>query len=306
MVMSNSLVQMSIVISTRNRDAEIGAMIRAVLASRAMAFHVIVVDQSDDAKTQVALREFADDARLRVITSPTRGVACGRNVGIAAAMTELVACTDDDCVPAPDWLSEMLAAFAVDSQIALVFGNVNAAPCDARQGVIPSYTCDAPFLARTMRDKHHVEGIGACMGLRKSVWAQLRGFDEQLGVGARFGAGEETDFAMRVLRAGYALYETPRVSVTHFGFRTWETSAALAHTYWLGTGAVFAKHLRCRHWAVIPLLMRIARRWLVGHSRVAAGLPRSRKLDRLFAFGAGFCAGMRTPLDYATQHFSAR
>lgn len=258
MGISDSAVPISVVISTRHRGAAIVATSRALLATRAPRFDVIVVDQSDNLQTQIALREFANDTRLRVIVSSTRGLACGRNIGIAAATTERIACTDDDCIPTSDWLSEMLAAFAVDARIALVFGNVYAAPYDATQGVIPSYVRAAPFLARTMHDKLNVEGVGACMGLRKSVWHQLGGFDEQLGVGARLGAGEETDFALRVLRAGYAIYETPRVRVTHYGFRDWRTSVALVYTYWFGTGAVFAKHLRCRHWAAVGLLARLA------------------------------------------------
>src|SRR5581483_11263448 len=55
----------------------------------------------------------------------------------------------------------------------------------------------AAFLARRIHAKHEVEGVGGCMALRRDVWSTLNGFDEMLGLGAPFPAGEEGDLAIR-------------------------------------------------------------------------------------------------------------
>ena len=82
------------------------------------------------------------------------------------------------------------------------------------------------------------------MALRRELWQRLGGFDEMLGAGGCFGAGEEGDFALRALRGGYHVYETPEVVLTHLGFRTWEEGRRLIPNYWYGTGAMFAKKRR--------------------------------------------------------------
>jgi cellulose synthase/poly-beta-1,6-N-acetylglucosamine synthase-like glycosyltransferase len=51
--------------------------------------------------------------RLRYIPSPAqRGPAAARNLGWRAAEGEMIAFTDDDCIPSPGWLKHGLEAFA--------------------------------------------------------------------------------------------------------------------------------------------------------------------------------------------------
>ena len=80
------------------------------------------------------------------------------------------------------------------------------------------------------------------MALRKSVWAELGGFDLLLGAGGRFRAGEELDLVIRALEAGHWVYETDRAEVVHWGARQISQKSALAYDYSLGIGAVYLKH----------------------------------------------------------------
>jgi glycosyltransferase involved in cell wall biosynthesis len=50
------------------------------------------------------------DEVLQIIDRDRRGVAWGRNEGIRRAKGDLIAFTDDDCVPAPEWLATLIAA----------------------------------------------------------------------------------------------------------------------------------------------------------------------------------------------------
>jgi hypothetical protein len=120
-------------------------------------------------------------------------------------------------------------------------------------------------------------------------------------------SAEETDLTIRTLLAGFFVYETPRVTIVHNGFRPWRESGTLVQRNWYGTGAVFAKNLKSGHWSVVPLLVRLAWRWAFGRSRVASSLgPRSHRLLRLTAFVRGFAAGVGMPLDRTTGHFVVR
>jgi GT2 family glycosyltransferase len=296
------------VICTRNRGPAVVQTVQTVLSNDYPHFDVIVVDQSDDERTREALLPLLETRRVTYLRMPTRGLAAGRNLGIrAASRSEYLALTDDDCEVPSNWLRAMVQAFAVDSRIGLVFGNVVPVRHDRQAGFVPAYERDEPFLADGMRHKHEVEGVGGCMGLRRSVWCALGGLDEMLGLGAPFPAGEEGDFAIRALLAGYFVYETPAVQLVHHGFYTWQQGRSVVYRNWFGTGAMLVKHLRCGHWSVTPLLFRIAWRWAFARSRSAASLGRrSYTWLRLQAFLRGMLAGLGAPLNKTTAQFEGR
>jgi GT2 family glycosyltransferase len=281
--------------------------VRTILLNDYPRFEVIVVDQSDDACTREALQPFLDRPQVHYLRMSTPGLAAGRNLGIQAAQNEYIAMTDDDCEVPGHWLRAMVEAFAVHDRIGLVFGNVLPAQHDRRAGFVPAYERQEPFLACTMHDKHNVEGVAGCMGLRRSVWQALGGFDEMLGLGAPFRAGEESDFALRTLLAAYFVYETPTVHLVHHGFYTWDEGRSVVHRNWFGTGAVIVKHLKCGHWSVTWLLCRLAWRWAFARSRSAVALgARSYMLLRLLAFLQGMRAGLCASVNTRTGQYQSK
>ena len=60
------------------------------------------------------------DEVVVVIDRDRRGVAWGRNEGIARATGDLIAFADDDGIPPPDWLERLIAA--IDRHDAAVAG----------------------------------------------------------------------------------------------------------------------------------------------------------------------------------------
>jgi GT2 family glycosyltransferase len=299
----NSLI--TVIISTRNRGASILAPLRTILLCEYPDFELRIVDQSDDDVTRISLQPFLDDPRITYISTAGRGVAAGRNLAISGARSELIAVTDDDCEIPSNWLREMFAAFALDRRIGLVFGNVLSGPCDPKAGFIMAYVRESACLARDIGDKHLVEGVAACMGLRKSVWEQLGGFDEMLGAGAPFKSAEETDLAIRTLLAGNFVYETPRLTVIHHGFHPWTGSKPLFQGYLYGIGAMLAKNLKCGYWAILKLLFHLAWRWAFQRPVVTFGCLPPRGL-RLAAFVGGLKDGALAPVDRSTGHFKRK
>jgi len=297
--------KVTVVISTRNRGGSVVKTIQTILWNDYPHFELKVIDQSETDTTEESLRPFLDDSRFYYLRSHTRGLSSGRNLGIRHAQSEFIALTDDDCETPKNWLQELVTAFAVDHRIGIVLGNTLPGPHDRRVGFISGYVRNEPFLAKSILEKHRVEGIGACMGLRRSVWQVLGGFDEMLGTGTYFKSAEETDFTIRALLAGYFVYETPRWAVVHQGFHLWGQSRTLIHGYLYGIGAMFAKHLKCRHWSVIQVLLHLVWRWAFEHPVVDFGHRPSRRL-RLKAFIQGFWDGVTTSVDRRTGHYARR
>src|SRR5215211_2572399 len=100
----------AVVIATRLRETRLAFALDA-LAEQTLdhdRFEVIVVRPSDG--SDGALADVPPGLHVRYVTSPVVGAAAQRNLGWRATEAPLVAFTDDDCRPAPDWLERLLAA----------------------------------------------------------------------------------------------------------------------------------------------------------------------------------------------------
>ncbi len=291
------------VICSYDRPAQLTRAVESVLANDYPRFELTVVDQSPNGEIAAALNPYLEDPRFRHLRAPP-GLNGARNAAIRQAESELIALTDDDCEVGPDWLKRVAAAFTEDERIGVVFGSTIPAPHDGAAGFVPAYISWRPRLAFEVRQLGRVGGMGACLALRRSVWEAIGGLDEMLGKGGRFLAGDEGDIALQALRAGYIVYETPAVSVVHHGFRASADARELAHAYWHGTGAVFGKHLKRGQVSLVPVLARLAGRWLRGASPIATSFGgRATALLRLRSFLSGLIAGLAWPVDRDTRHF---
>jgi GT2 family glycosyltransferase len=297
-------VPMTVIIPTRNRGDRILKTLETILRNNYGALDVRVVDQSDDDRTEVSLRPLLNDPRIAYIRTSTKGISAALNVGIGDAQAEFIAITGDDCEVDEQWLNELLAAFALDRRIGIVFGNVLPCAHEPDKGFVPGYIRADAVMARGIHEKHRVAGTSACMGIRRSVWQALDGFDPLLGVGALLKAGEDTDIVVRALLRGYFVCETPRVIVTHHGVYEPHQRRLVLHNYWFGTGAALVKPLKLGHWSIALVLMRLAWIWLFGGSRIAATLgERPHRLARLSAFVTGFAAGAVIRVDHRTGRY---
>ena len=185
---------LSVVIAAHARAERL----RALLAALAPQDCAVIV-AADGATPEV--HAVLADAGVRVLRlDPGRGPAAARNAGWRAAETDLVAFTDDDCLPSPGWVAALLAA-AGDG--AAVQGRVEPLPAERdRMG---------PF-ARTLT----VDAAGpffqtANMLYPRAVLDRLGGFDETF----PFPAGEDTDLGWRARAAGVEVRYAPEALVWH-------------------------------------------------------------------------------------------
>ncbi|MEL6776101.1 MAG: glycosyltransferase family A protein [Cyanobacteria bacterium J06597_16] len=303
----------SVVIATRNRKGSIiwtiDSILQNALSGEAAqgpipSFEILVVDQSTNNACQQAMETYAGDTRIRYQHTETVGMARARNLAIAQAQGELIAITDDDCVVADNWLWEIYNVFLSYPKVALLFGNVLPGDHDASAGFIPSYCRQHAKIVSSALDKNDVDGLGACMAMRKSLWQAFHGFDEMLGTGGLLKSSSEGDLVIHALHKGHQVCEMPSVVVVHHGLRTWEAGAGLIGRYWYGTGAMYGKHLKLYPVSTLLTLVLLAGRFAFGTSRVASSLGRNtHKRDRLRAFLSGFGKGLWLKINRQTGHF---
>ena len=291
----------SALVCTRNRPASLVCAVRSLLASEQVDLELIVIDQSDDRKSEDALAPFAGDRRLRYVRTRGRGKGAALNEGLGMAAGEFVACTDDDCEAPPTWIADMARALEEQPTAAVVLCNVIAGPYDSSAGYVPTYLGRGNRLLRSIGACRDGLGFGAGMILRRDVVIGLGGFDETFGPGARFASGDDHDLCHRVLLRGWHVYETSDVSILHHGFLTFAQGSDHTRRDWTSAGAAGAKLLRAGQLEAASLPV-----WLFSVHALWPPLAdllrfrRPRQMARIVGFVYGFAGGLMTPVDRRT------
>jgi glycosyltransferase involved in cell wall biosynthesis len=286
------------VVCTRNRGESIRSTIETILANTCPRFELIVVDQSTSDSTGQTVALFSSDPRLSYTHSDTRGLSTARNIGIAAARSDIVLMTDDDCDVPADWIDQMIAVFTRYPKVACVFCDVTAGAHDYTKGFIPIHIHKKDMFVQRIEEYEPGAGMGAGMGLRRSAVEEIGGFDPLLGAGMDLASAEDLDIMLRMLLKGYQIYHTKSVSVVHYGFRTYAESRNLIRGYIYGQSALYAKLLKCGHWRVLPLYLKSIH---MNISAVAITSLRQRQIPRIFGriiyLIKGFILGLRLPVN---------
>ena len=154
---------------------------------------IIVDDRSGDEPLEIGDRGEAFLNRISVLRSLGRGPAAARNTGWRAASSEWICFLDDDVVTSEGWARDLHA---------------DLERADARTGGIQAHI-DVPMPRdRNATDwERNVGGLAvsqwitADMAYRRSALEAVDGFDERFKRAYR----EDTDLAIRVMRAGFIL-----------------------------------------------------------------------------------------------------
>lgn len=242
--MSTERVAVSVIVCTRNRCSALGQLLESLtrLAThRELSWELVVVDNGSTDATPMLLDSFADRIPMRRVFEPRKGLSRARNAGLRAARGEVLAFTDDDCLPSPDWLGAIAREFARDPALAGLGGRVELH--DPR---------DFPITIRTSRTRETLTSayqlpalmVGCNMAFARWAVDAVGEFDVTLGAGTPVGSAEDTDYLYRALLLGLRIEYVPEVLVTHnHGRRRIEEVGQLKRSYARGRGALLTKYL---------------------------------------------------------------
>lgn len=227
----------AVILCTRDRPAFLETALPAVKAALRPGDEAVVVDS---ASVDPAVRRVGEAAGFRVVRAPRPGLALARNVGIAATTAPVVAFTDDDCRPQSDWTARLAAHFA-DPVVGFTTGRVLP---DRQDGPLVAVKTDEEPRRFDGAQDPAPTGHGANMSMRRIALEAIGCFDEILGAGTSFFAGEDHDVFYRLLRAGWVGVYDPDVVVVHSQWRRTSEVFRLRYGYGIGSGAVAMKVAR--------------------------------------------------------------
>lgn len=241
---------LSVIVVTRDRAQGLPRSLHAIgEAARQLPVgtcEIIVVDNGSRDATHAVAQNWASNAGVpaRVLSEARPGLATGRNTGIAAARGSVIAFTDDDCRPAQDFFTRLLAHYDADPGPAIRGGRVELGdPAD-----LP-YTIKTDVEPATYDGEIHPGGFlhGCNMSFNRAVLDRIGLFDPIFGAGAPFRSAEDTEYIYRAHRAGIPVHYVPDCVVYHdHGRRHVGELAQLNRAYAEGNGALYAKYLRDR------------------------------------------------------------
>jgi glycosyltransferase involved in cell wall biosynthesis len=197
LVQASDVPSFSVVIPTYQRRELVCDAVRAMSAQEydGSIEIVVIVDGSTDG-TADALKKVDCAVPMKVIEQSNRGAAAARNRGAAEAFGDVVLFLDDDMIARPNLVEEHAKMY-----------------CDGAQAVIGDFPTDgwspAGFLTDSLIKQEHWARVPGSLSpfdvftgqlsVRRSVFAELGGFDEvNFTAGGSYG-NEDLDFGVRLL-----------------------------------------------------------------------------------------------------------
>jgi glycosyltransferase involved in cell wall biosynthesis len=197
------VMRVSLIVCTRDRAARLPPFLSciAALESPPGGWELVLVDNASRDETRSILDRFGKDAAFPVqcVHAALPGLSRARNSGLACARGQILAFTDDDCYPRPDYLRALVEVFD-EGDCGFVGGRVVLHdPGDAPVGVtdvdqaidIRPHSFVSPSLIQ-----------GANMAFAREVVRAIGEFDPLLGAGTSCVAGEDIEYVARAVWAG--------------------------------------------------------------------------------------------------------
>jgi cellulose synthase/poly-beta-1,6-N-acetylglucosamine synthase-like glycosyltransferase len=221
-------MKISVLIPTYRRPQELANCLTALKGQTFMPHEILIVVRNNDAATHAMLQTYTQESLpLQVVNINIGGQVAALNAGLAAATCDIIAITDDDAEPHPDWLERIHAHFLRDDTVGGVGGRdwtyIDGQLQTAQQTGGNSGTIGRLQWFGRMIGNHHLgEGYmrsvdilkGANMSYRRHAISNLR-FNENLrGTGAQ--VDNEVDFCLKLKKRGWQLIYDPQVAVDHF------------------------------------------------------------------------------------------
>lgn len=157
-----------------------------------------------------------------------------------SAQYEILGFPDDDCWYEPTVIEGVRNRFIFRPELG------GAVACWIEQTIKLGLAQTGRLSYNAWRQFRGGQASSISLFFRRELFNMLGGFDDRLGVGRWYGAGEETDFLLRALAANVQLEHAPEIRV-HHNFSTeqhgdWPTICRNARNRARGAGAIYAKH----------------------------------------------------------------
>ena len=224
-------MKVSVIICTYNRAETLRDMIgslESVIVPENISWEVIVVDNNSNDSTRELIASLRSNAALPLsyVFERQQGRSFALNAGIQVAGGDILAFTDDDVTIDPHWLLALTKTFKEFACLGIGGRILPVWPCakPAWLSTDGAFRIVGPIVYFGLNDTSPriLKGspMGANMAFRRRAFERYGLFRVDLGRKGRDGrrlggGGEDTDFGLRLYRAGETLMYAPDALVYH-------------------------------------------------------------------------------------------
>lgn len=243
---------LAVVFASFNGGATLPRMLArlAELDTTGLDVEIVAVDNGSTDETPRLLAHAAASARqMRVLLHRPRGKNRCLNAALSTIQSDLIVLTDDDVLPAVDWLQRFEQAARRCPEYSIFGGSIYPVwPHDPPAWVLNSVPMGSVF---GVHGAKLVEGPaspdliwGGNMMIRRTVLAAGLRFNEDIGPSSgQYTMGGETEFNARAAKAGYGFLAVPQATVGHLiEPAQLEYDWIVGRGYRSGRGAYFRRH----------------------------------------------------------------
>ncbi len=193
----------SLIAAVLNERGNIHSFLDGLLSQTLTGHETILCDGgSTDGTVEVIHEYMGRGAPIQLIRAPGANIARGRNLAIARARGEIVACTDTGCRVHSDWLAEIVAPFrSPGTDVACGLSRA-----EARSGREKSFA----ILMLNDPEKADIRTFSPSsrsVAFRRTFWEKVGGYPEELY------CAEDSLFNQRLRQAGAGFVLCPRAVV---------------------------------------------------------------------------------------------
>ena len=201
----------SVIVPVYNDAERLKLCLEALAAQDYPCYEVIVADNgSTDREVERVCEAFG----VTFVTETKVGSYAARNTGVSLAKGELLAFTDADCIPEPQWLARGVKRFVKTPNCGLVGGRIRVFAQDPeRPTTVELYEVALAFPQRTYVENSRY-GATANVFTSRAVFEEVGPFNERLR------SGGDREWGQRVAAAGYTLVYAHEACVRHPARRT--------------------------------------------------------------------------------------
>jgi glycosyltransferase involved in cell wall biosynthesis len=171
-VESHSDLQISVIVPVKNEAASISQLLEALSAQTYKPSEIVITDGGSSDLTPEIIRERSAFSTIPIQLIETEGAlpGRGRNLAIAHAKHEWIACIDAGNRPHPDWLEQLRTTAQRHPTAEVIFG--------VAEPLTDTYFTECAAIT-FMPNGRATQSIASCL-LRRSAWSKAGGFREDL------------------------------------------------------------------------------------------------------------------------------
>lgn len=200
-----ALPRISAIVCTRNGSLTLSECLAALGRQTHPNHEVIVIDDgSTDSTSEIAM----SFPFVRYFHQAPAGLSAARNRGAHEADGEILAYTDDDCIPDEDWLARLSAAYDDESWVAAGGPNIPPAPRNHTEAIVAAAPGAPTHVLIADEEAEHLPGCN--LSIRKAALLAVGGFRDEFVT-----AGDDVDICWRLREAGGRLRFVAAAMVWH-------------------------------------------------------------------------------------------